>query len=308
MTKLWQKDGFMGLQIKLLCKITTFGGLRNINLYRHRFISQVICTKQAKSLILLTGFVLVVFAFAILEGIGPNNFALARTNNREDGWAIRQSSNFAGTVFSDLTDCALKMHIGRLGLTIITKAPKWNALVFNENSKTYVDLPYQHWQKQFVVSGKSNCRDASGKIALQVRNTGKMKYIEGFETYECLVSKKGDSGKNIAEEKLSQLWIASDIKAPPQIAQLFCSHLGIPAQHGIPLQANRYINGKRVSALETLSVKRCLIAASTFELLPGYKKVKDEVELFMGQSTSDAMEDLLDIPASNNESRLSKKK
>jgi len=253
-------------------------------------------------------FTLFIFALAILDGASPNNLAFARANKREEGWVIRQSSNFAGTVFSDLTDNALKMHIGRLGLTIIAKAPKWNALVFNENSKTYVDMPYQHWQKRFVVTGKSNCRDAGGKMTLLVRNTGKMTYIEGFETYECWVLKKGNPGKNIAEEKLSQLWIASNIKAPPQIAQLFCSHLGIPAQEGIPLKANRCINGKMVSMLETLSVKRRLITASTFEPLPGYKKVKDEVELFMSESTSDAMEDLLDMPASNNEPGLNKKK
>jgi len=51
-----------------------------------------------------------------------------------------------------------------------------------------------------------------------------------------------------------------------------------------------------ISALETLSVERRIIPDSTFDPLPGYRKVKDEIELVMSQSTNDAMEDLLDVP------------
>ncbi len=264
--------------------------------------------KQVKKLLFLISCCLVLLVLSGLLDREASNIAFAKAGKGEEGWAIRQSSNFAGTVFSDLTDHALKMHIGRLGLTIITKAPKWNALVFNENSKTYVDLPYKRWQQRFTVSEKSSYRDTGGKLALFARNSGKTAEIEHFKTYECWVMKKGDPGKNIAEEKVTQLWIASDIKAPPQIAQIFCSHLGIPAQKGIPLKASRCLNGKMVSALETLSVERRIIPASTFEPLPGYKKVKDEIELVMGESTNEAMEDLLDVPTSHSESKPGKKK
>jgi hypothetical protein len=220
----------------------------------------------------------------------------AKSHTYEQTWVLRQSSNFAGTVSSDLTDNALKMHIGRLGLTIITKAPNWNALVFNENSKTYVDLPYKTWQKKLMFSSKGNYRDTTGKSALKLRNTGKIMNIDKFSTYECLVIKKADPAKKIAEETITQLWIASDIKAPPQIAQIFCGHLGIPMQKGIPLKANRCVNGKMISALETLSVKREKLPASIFEPFQGYRKVKDEFELVMGESSDKAMEDLLDVP------------
>ncbi len=214
----------------------------------------------------------------------------------EPGWAIRQSSNFAGTVFSDLTPHALRMHIGRLGLTIITKAPQWNALVFNENSKTYADLPYQRWQQRFSINAKSSYRDERGRLALTVQNTGRTMTIEHYKAYECWVVRKSEPKKHIAEQKISQLWIASDIKLPPQIAQIFCSHLGIPAQKGIPLKASRDTNGKMVSVLETLSVDRRQMPGSNFDPLPGYKKVKNEIELVMGESSDEAMNDLLDIP------------
>ncbi len=226
----------------------------------------------------------------------------------EEGWVIRQSSNFAGTVFSDLTPHALRMHIGRLGLTIITKAPKWNALVFNENAKTYADLPYKRWQQRFCISPKSNYRDTRGQLALIAKDTGKTMTIEHYQAFECWVMKKGEPKKHIAEEKLSQLWIASDIKPPAQIAQLFCSHLGIPVKRGIPLKASHNNNGKMVSVLETLSIERRRIPSSTFAPLPGYRKVKDELELVMGESTDEAMGDLLDLPTSKVDAQSSKTK
>jgi len=121
------------------------------------------------------------------------------------------------------------MRIGKLGLTIITKAPKWNALVLNENTKAYVDLPINVGNRD-SLSMKSKSRESSGKLALFARNSGNVKQIRHFKTYECWVIKKGDPVTNIPEAKITQLWIATDIKAPPQIAQLFCSHLGIPAK------------------------------------------------------------------------------
>ncbi len=58
-----------------------------------------------------------------------------------------------------------------------------------------------------------------------------------------------------------------------------------------------------VSILETVSVHRRIINASVFELPAGYRKVKDEIELVMGESSNQAMEDLLDMPSKVNKGR-----
>jgi len=273
--------------IKLPCKISTMAITGKINLYTMGNI--IPC--------------LLLFVF-----INSPCLAHSIRARSESGWAIRQSSNFAGTVFSDLTPHALRMHIGRLGLTIITKAPRWDALVFNENSKTYAILPYKRWQQRFSVNAKSSYRDEHGRLALIVKNTGRTMTIEHYKAYECWVIRKSEPQKHIEEQKISQLWIASDIKLPPQIAQIFCSHLGIPAQKGIPLKASHNTNGKMVSVLETLCVERRTMPQTNFDPLPGYKKVKNEIELVMGESSDESMNDLLDIPGSNLDLPASKHK
>ncbi len=291
------KIDFVEPRIKLLCKITVVCSLGNVNLYKRCCDLQEVLKKRKKSepsIGLIVNSVLIVLILIC----STNSLVYAKAGSGEKGWVIHQSSNFAGTVFSDLTDHALKMHIGKLGLTIITKAPKWNALVFSENTKSYVDLPYKRWQQRFTIGENSNYRDPSSKTTISAHDSGKVMQVGNVKTYECVVVKKGDPVRDIPDEKVSQLWIASDIKAPSQIAQLFCSHLGIPAQKGIPLKANRCVNGKMVSALETLSVERRFIPASTFEPLTGYRKVKDELELVMSKSTNEEMADLLDVSQS----------
>jgi hypothetical protein len=120
--------------------------------------------------------------------------------------------------------------------------------------------------------------------------------ICNFKAHEFLVLKRKKSGKNITQEKFFQLWMVPDIKAPPQISQIFCARLGIPIQEGMPLKAYQYINGKEVSDLDTLTVERRVLPTSTFKPLSGYKKVKDEIEVIMGESASQNISDLLDIP------------
>ncbi len=239
-----------------------------------------------------------VFALTILFCLNGDGFCIAAASKYEQGWVLCQSSNFGGTLSSEFTDNALKMYVGRLGLTLITKAPKWNALVFNESSKTYVDLPYKSWQKKFILGSKNNSSNMYAGPAFKVHNTGKTMRIDNFRTYECLAIRRADPNKKLAEESMTQLWLSSDIKAPRQIEQIFCSQLGIPVHMGIPLGANRSVNGKMVSILKTLSVKRRPLAVSTFNSLTGYRQVKDEFELVTGESSKDAIENLLDEPIS----------
>ena len=147
------------------------------------------------------------------------------------GWTIHQSGTY-GTL-SEFTAHSLKMHINSLKLVIIAKAPKWNACVFNENLHTCIDLPCKDSQK--IVSGNfiSNDQDSQGQVALIAKTTGKTMTIQKHNCFEYLVLEKIDPQKNIDAEKISELWIASDIKLPSQIARIYCRRFGIPEQTGI---------------------------------------------------------------------------
>lgn len=234
---------------------------------------------------------------ATLSFSGSSQAALAKgtSGQIQQGWIISQSSNFAGTVFSELTNNALRMRVGKLGLIVIMKAPEWNAYIFNENTKNFVELPYKEWQKKLIISQGNKLRDQRGQLRLESHSTGRTTKICKFRAQEYTVDRKGDAKLGIPPLRMTELWIASDIKAPQQITEVFCSQLSVPAAKGIPLKAiHRNNGGRMVPVLETLDVQRKAIPAQNFEPLKNYKKVKDEVGLMMDESTEDMVNDLLD--------------
>jgi hypothetical protein len=224
----------------------------------------------------------------------PAKTATTATTQVEQGWVISQSSNFAGTVFSEITSKALRMKVGKLGLIVIMKAPDWNAYVFNENTKNFVELSYKDWQKKLVGSQSSRLRDPRGQIKLESRKTGRSTKICKFKAQEYYVDRKGDPKLGIPNLRMTELWIASEIKAPPQVTEIFCSQLNVPAAKGIPLKALHRNNGRMVSVLETLDVQKRPVPIAHFEPMKNYRRVKDEVGLMMDESTEDMVNDLLD--------------
>jgi hypothetical protein len=199
------------------------------------------------------------------------------------------------------------MKVSRLGLIFITKAPDWKAYVFNENTRNFVELPYDEWQRRFVIGQTNKLVDEHGRFRLTSRNTGKTEKICKFKAYEYVVERKADLKHGIPTEKLTELWIASDIKAPPQITQIFCSRLNVPAAKGIPLKAIHRTNGRMVPVLETLDVQKKGLPDSLFEPMKNYKRVKDEMGLMMDESAEDMVNDLLDTTGPSSEFKPQKR-
>ena len=209
------------------------------------------------------------------------------------GWTIHQSGTYGS--LSDFTDHSLRIYIDSLKLTIIAKAPKWNACVFNKRLKTCLDLPYKDWQKMIGDSSISSHQDGQGKFVLIAKTTGKTMAIHKHNCLEFLIFRKTEPQKQTNEEKVSELWAASDIKAPSPVARIYCRRFGMAEQRGIPLKVNRCnSNGKMIPALETISIERHMIPASTFAPLPDYKKAKNMAELIIGKSGSKDLADILD--------------
>jgi len=212
-----------------------------------------------------------------------------------DGWTITQTSNFAGSVSTELTADSMRMRIGRIGLTIISKAPQWTAYVYNENNKNFCEIPKEQWGKKFVIGGSMNSmKTKDGKSLLSSQPTGKTMKIFGYRAKEVEVIRAARPALDMPAEKVSEVWIASDILPPPQIAELFCHHLNIPTQKGIPLRVFNRAKGRMVSILDTLAIKRGPIAPEIFLPLKGYKQVKDEMQLIMDDSTEDMIGGPLD--------------
>ncbi len=185
----------------------------------------------------------------------------------------------------------MRMRISRLGLTIVTRAPEWTAYIYNENNKNYVEIPKGELGKRLILSQKIKATDKNGLPLLTSQRTGRSQTIGGHKASEIRVFRKADPEVG-RQSSTTELWIASDIAAPPEISEVFCQHLNIPVQQGIPLRVALQKSDKRISVLDTVTIKRGKVSQEIFAPMKGYRKVKDELQLLMEDSTQDVLEGL----------------
>ncbi|HEY9679167.1 MAG TPA: hypothetical protein V6C76_14255 [Drouetiella sp.] len=212
------------------------------------------------------------------------------SGDKVSAWVLSVNSNFAGTLSYTITQNAVRVKFDKLGLVMLIKAPKWNALVYNESNKNYCDLPYDHWKAKFLLRGK---RVSDKAVTMKPVTTGKSEVIQGFKCYQVIVKRKNI--KTNVEETMADAWIAKDIKAPPQFNSMMKTMLDIPVDSGTPLRVFQMAKNstKLVQVFECFKAKKTEVPTSDFEPLTGYKKVKDEMAMMLdeGDDTGAGMDD-----------------
>lgn len=217
----------------------------------------------------------------IYAGKTPVTDSKASSEKMIPAWVINVNSNFAGTVLYCITPNAVRVKFDKLGLVMIIKAPKWNALVYNESNKNYVDLPYEHWKAKFLLRGK---RVADKSVVLTPVKTGKKQSILGVPCYQVIVKRKDAKSKN--EVVMAEAWIAKDIQAPPQFNSMMKTMLDIPIDSGTPMRVFQMgkTSNKMVMVMDCYKAAKTEVKASDFVPLTGYKKVKDEMAMMLDES------------------------
>jgi hypothetical protein len=208
------------------------------------------------------------------------------------GWILNEISNFGGPMDCWITAKAIKFKLPKLGLTTIITAPKWDALVYNESTKNMMSSPHDTWTKKFLMH--RTAKEGSKKDVYEKDVTKESKIIAGVKTHKVIVKKNRGSLDKIMP--VLEVWVAPEIKAPPQFYAMM-NALGVKVDDagGAPLKLttlnygpNDTVSG-RISGLECLKAKKTQIPLSEFAPLSGYKKVTDEMALMMDEGDQDMM-------------------
>ena len=176
------------------------------------------------------------------------------------------------------------MKFDKLGLTIITKAPKWNALAYSDSTKSYMDMPYEDWKEKFNTGkfGGRTSKLLKGKGVIKAQPTGKSKKIQGVKADEVIVNRDG--------KKFYDMWLSASITPPKQVVELMHNMLQVPVDRGLPLTVTQFREGQSaVSILETNKIDSSPIAKDVFVMPKGLKKVKDEMALMVDENDLDFM-------------------
>lgn len=228
------------------------------------------------------------------------------------GYRVEATSNYAGTLSCQMCKDGIRVKSDRMGLTWILTAPKWNAQIYNTSTECYMDLPYDEWTKRqsFIPMAKK-------KTTLKMEKTNSTKVIHGLNTRLYVImatfapgtpgapampgmaggpgaqsvgqpKSKSGSPKAVSPPKTmtvreAEMWVAKDPCVPKQFNELMGKIFGIPAEDGLPLSISlRQKNGKITSIWETVKLTKGNITKDEFKPILGYKKVKTEVEMMLG--------------------------
>jgi hypothetical protein len=233
------------------------------------------------------------------------------------GYRVEATSNYAGTLSCQMCKEGIRVKSDRMGLTWILTAPKWNAQIYNTSTECYMDLPYGEWTKR-----QSFMPMAKKKTTLKLEKTNNTKVIHGLNTRQYLImatfqpgapgfpgapgmqpglpAMPGTPGGAAATQKRgkqpvkapvlkpvtvreAEMWVAKDPCVPKQFNELMGKIFGIPAEDGLPLSISlRQKNGKITSIWETVKLTKSNISKEEFKPIAGFKKVKTEVEMMLG--------------------------
>lgn len=236
------------------------------------------------------------------------------------GYKVDASSNYAGTLTCVVSKAGMKVTSDRMGMTWIITAPNWNAQVFNATTDCYMDVPYDEWIKRqsFAPMAKrkavlklektNHSKVMHGLKAKEfyIMTTAEVtpemrKVLEAQSMVEQLkvIQAKGQAVKPGQVQEIrkkaaasvpksqtykeAEMWIANDPYVPKQFNELMGKIFGLPLDEGMPLSISlKQRNGKIVSIWETAKLTKASVSKSEFAPLTGYKKVKTEVEMMIG--------------------------
>lgn len=229
------------------------------------------------------------------------------------GYRVEATSNYAGTLSCQMCKEGIRVKSDRMGLTWILTAPKWNAQIYNTSTECYMDLPYNEWTKR-----QSFMPMAKKRTTLKLEKTNNTKVMHGLNTRQYLIMATFPTGapgmpggagmsgmqgmpgapgfpakatkvaaKTAAMKPVTvreaEMWVAKDPCVPRQFNELMGKIFGIPAEDGLPLSISlRQKNGKITSIWETVKLTKSNITKDEFKPIAGYKKVKTEVEMMLG--------------------------
>lgn len=213
------------------------------------------------------------------------------------GWILQQEQPHTGVWKIYLAPAGMAAVNSKMGCTLVTKAPQWNVVMYNDKTRVYFLSPLSEWngaslKNASVKTGKE--KQQLYKAMLVEKKPKKIKdgLILGHKASLYLTDNLASTGL-----KKVEFWVTPDVQAPPELKQVFSKiyGVGLSSMAGLPLRVS-YIdeNGKRTPVFDTTSVEKTDIPLSNFTYPSSYKRVESEIAVLMDQKGREAMASIMD--------------
>ena len=221
----------------------------------------------------------------------------------EKGWILYQTSPFAGEQITYISHDGVKSVNPQMNITCIVPATNPRIIYFNDKTKVYSEMTLEEWKAEMQKrkAGVDGLGKAMGEpTEKQLKKTGDVE-IAGIKatqyTEESAPVEKPTSrnvlGLEPSGNNNSELYFANDISVPAAFHLVAHKPMNVPTNNGVLLRMVVSTgNGQKVTALDTVRFERQDLPADTFVAPTGYKRVKNDMEVLMGEGAGQAMEGL----------------
>jgi hypothetical protein len=214
------------------------------------------------------------------------------------GWVLQQENPHTGVWNVYLSNAGMAAANKKLGCTLVTRAPQWNVVMYNDKTKVYFLSPLSEWKGASIktsATGKGAGKQAAVyKSMLVEKKPKKLKEgkILGHKASQYLTDNLASTGL-----KKVEFWVTPDVQAPPELKQVFSKiyGVGLSSMSGLPLKVS-YIdeNGKRTPVFTTEKIESKNIPLSEFSYPASYKRVDSEIAVLMDEKGREAMASIMD--------------
>ncbi len=208
---------------------------------------------------------------------------------KQNGLLMDVDSDYFGASTIQVSKDGIRIDSKKLGITIVSHAPEWSVVAFNEHSKSYYEATLEEWKKRVAsrTGGRQNVKQ-------DIKQTGKGK-IKGQEVkiYRW-TDVRTRHGKKRGEPTITDLYAMQSDLVPRQAAAVIASASDLPPDFGLPMKITRMQKSepKPKTVLDTLKCSKGPIARSVFFQPKGFKRVSSEVALLM-EGGDDEMDNLM---------------
>lgn len=209
--------------------------------------------------------------------------------DKQNGLLLDVDSDYFGNSTIKVSKDGIRIDSKKLGITIVSHAPDWSVIAFNEHSKSYYEATLEEWKKRVAARAAGR-----GKVKQDIKQTGKGK-IQGQDVkiYRW-TDDHTRGGRKKTAPVITDLYAMQSLLVPKQAAAVIASASDLPPDFGLPMRITRVQNalGKPKTVLDTLKCSKGMIAKSVFFQPKGFKRVSSEVALIM-EGGDDEMDSLM---------------
>lgn len=233
-------------------------------------------------------------AVVLAAFIGSHTYAIAGVPNVK-GWCLLQDNPHTGQWNVYLSPAGMAAVNKKMGCTLVTKAPQWNVVMYNDKTKVYFLSPLSEWKGASIKASQGKAgKQQAYKAMLVEKKPKKLKdgTILGHKASQYLTDNLASTGL-----KKVEFWVTPDVQAPPELKQVFSKiyGVGLSSMSGLPLKVS-YIdeNGKRTPVFETKKIDPQIIPLQSFTYPASYKRVDSEIAVLMDEKGREAMASIMD--------------